>query len=254
MPKLELFLWILINLRIQVLNKRQPIVINSKISDFYAKEKIQRAVRVLKEEFGTPTWHKKKPIDELIVTILSQNTHDRNRDIAYNRLKTAYPTWYDILSADVKVIEDAIKPAGLSVQKSQRIKAILGWIKDKYGELTLKSLNFLSNEEAIELLTSQKGIGVKTAAVVLAFAFDRDLCPVDTHVHRISQRLGWVDQKRSAEATFYALRQLIPENVAQTFHLNILKFGRTRCTARNPQCQGCPLSEDCLWVVADVVK
>ncbi len=230
------------------MNKKQSSVNKSELSESDVKEKIARAVRILKREFGIPIWRKKKPLDELIVTILSQNTHDRNRDRAYGELRKAFPTWYDVLSADVKKIEDAIRPAGLSVQKSQRIKAILVWINGKYGKLTLEPLNSLSNEEAIKLLTSQKGIGVKTAAVVLAFAFDRDLCPVDTHVHRISKRLGWVREKYSAEATFYALRPLITKNVAATFHLNILKFGRTRCTARNPQCEACPLREDCLWV------
>lgn len=230
------------------MNKTQSVVIKYELSESDVKEKILRAVRILKEEFGIPTWSPKKPLDELIVTILSQNTHDRNRDIAYRRLRDSFPTWYDVLSADVKTIEDVIKPAGLSVQKSQRIKAILGWIKDKYGELTLESLNSLSNEDSIEILTSQKGIGVKTAAVVLAFSMDRDICPVDTHVHRISKRLSWVGERYSSEATFYALRPLIPRNVAQTFHLNILKFGKTRCTARNPQCEGCPLKEDCVWV------
>ncbi|NQU04673.1 MAG: endonuclease III [Calditrichaeota bacterium] len=231
------------------MNKTQSTVNKSELSESEVKGKIARAVKILKREFGVPTWRKKNPVDELIVTILSQNTHDRNRDRAFGELRKAFPTWHDVLSDDVKKIENAIRPAGLAVQKSQRIKAILGWIKNKYGELTLEPLNSLSNEEAIELLTSQKGIGVKTAAVVLAFAFDRDLCPVDTHVHRISKRLGWVGEKYSAEATFYALKPLIPRNVAASFHLNILKFGRTRCTARNPQCEGCPLREDCLWIV-----
>lgn len=124
---------------------------------------------------------------------------------------------------------------------------MLLWIKDTFGELTLKPLEVRSNDEIIELLTTQKGIGIKTAAVVLAFSFDRDLCPVDTHVHRIARRLGWVDEKATAEATFHAIRPLIPSGKAQTFHLNLLKFGRTRCTARNPTCGSCPLWHDCTW-------
>ncbi|MCF7810624.1 endonuclease III [bacterium] len=230
------------------MNKTKSLVDKGEHSDPNVKRKVIRAVKTLKGEFGIPEWKTKLPLDELIVTILSQNTHDRNRDKAYSRLRDVFPIWDEVLSADVKAIEDAIKPAGLSVQKSQRIKAILGWIKETYGKLTLEPLKYQSDDEVIEVLTSQKGIGVKTAAVVLAFSMDRDLCPVDTHVHRISKRLGWVGQKYSAETTFYALRPLIPKNVAQTFHLNILKFGRTRCTARNPQCDGCPLRKDCLWI------
>jgi len=212
------------------------------------KSKIVRAIRVLEREFGVPVWTRKDPLDELMVTLLSQNTNDANRDRAYRALREHFPTWEQALKADVRRIERAIRPAGLSHQKSVRMKGILRWVQDTFGSLSLDFLKEMPDDEVIALLTSQKGIGVKTAAVVLAFALDRDICPVDTHVHRIAQRLGWVGEDTSAEETFHQLRELIPQGKAPTFHLNLLKFGRSRCAARKPLCQGCPMWGDCVWV------
>lgn len=144
-------------------------------------------------------------------------------------------------------IEDAIRPAGLSKQKSARMQVILQWINDRFGSLTLESLRKMEDDAVIDLLTPLKGIGVKTVAVLLAFALDRDLCPVDTHVHRISKRLNWVGENCSAEKTFSTLRPMIPSGKAATFHLNLLKFGRTVCTARKPSCTTCPLIDICPW-------
>ena len=211
------------------------------------RKKIQLAQRVLESRLGVPTWRKKEPLDELIVTILSQNTNDRNRDHAYLKLREALPTWVDVLSADVTVIERTIHSAGLSRQKSQRIHDVLQWVSGRFGSLTLRPLEELPDDDVIKLLTTQKGIGIKTAAVVLAFSFGRDICPVDTHVHRISKRLGWVEEKTDAEKTFHALRPHIPDGKAVSFHLNLLKFGRNICTSRNPHCEDCPLWDDCSW-------
>lgn len=208
---------------------------------------IARIVKILSEQFGTPTWEKRKPVDELIITLLSQNTHNGNRDRAYQRLRDRFHDWDSLLEAGVDEIEEAIRPAGLSRQKSARILEILEWIRRQYGGLNLDALSESGDQEAIRILTSRKGIGVKTAAVVLAFAFDRDLCPVDTHVHRISKRLGWIHDSTSAEKTFWILKDYIPRGTAATFHLNLLKFGRTICMARNPFCGECPLWNDCLW-------
>ncbi len=210
--------------------------------------KIRRTVEILEEEFGVPTWRSKDPLDELVVTILSQNTNDRNRDLAYRRLREAFPTWRKLLDADLPSVEEAIRPAGLGGQKSGRIKETLEWVVKEFNGFTLSPLDKMSDDAVIDLLTARKGIGVKTAAVVLAFGFGRDICPVDTHVHRIAGRLGWVNGKTTAEATFHAIRPHIPTGKAASFHLNLLKFGRTICTARNPGCGGCPLQRDCTWI------
>jgi endonuclease-3 len=199
----------------------------------------------LEKLFGRPSWRRKDPLDELIVTILSQNTNDANRDRAYRRLRERYSSWEAIVGAPVQDVEEAIRPAGLSKQKSVRIQDVLRWIKVTFGEYDLSRLREVGDDEAIALLTSQVGIGIKTAAVVLAFAFDRDLCPVDTHVHRIAQRLGWVRDGTSAEKVFHQIRPMMPVGNAASFHLNLLKFGRTICTARRPKCHECPFREDC---------
>jgi len=209
--------------------------------------KIAEAVEVLEKLFGTPVWRRKNPLDELMLTLLSQNTNDANRDRGYRQLRERFPNWEEVRDADVTDIEDAIRPAGLSKQKSVRMKAILRWVDESFGGLNLEPIKQLSDGDAIEILTSQKGIGVKTAAVMLAFAFDRDLCPVDTHVHRIAQRLGWVAEGVSAEKTFSEIRSQIPEGKAATFHLNLLKFGRTICIARSPKCGECPLWNQCVY-------
>lgn len=208
---------------------------------------IPKIVRILEIQFGIPVWHRKNPLDELILTILSQNTNDRNRDRAYQALRREFPHWEQVESAPMTEIEAAIRTAGLSAQKSARIKAILGWIRAYFGSLSLEALHSLNDDQAISLLTTQKGIGIKTAAVMLAFSLDRDLCPVDTHVHRIAIRLGWVLPGTNAEKTFSILRPLIPVGSAPTFHLNLLKFGRTICTARNPKCRKCCLREECIF-------
>ena len=209
---------------------------------------VARAVKILEQEFGVPTWKVKDPLDELIVTLLSQNTNDSNRDRAYLRLRERFPDWRALLTARPGAVEDAIRPAGLAATKSVRMIAILNWVVETFGELSLNRLKRMETDEVIVLLTRQKGIGVKTAAVTLAFSLGRDLCPVDTHVHRIAQRLGWVKEGTPADKTFHSLRALIPSGKAPTFHLNLLKFGRTRCTARSPHCSGCPLWNDCVWV------
>ncbi len=208
---------------------------------------IPLVVERFEHKFGIPQWKRKNPLDELMVTLLAQNTNDANRDRAYGRLRKLFPTWEQVIIADVKEIEEAIRPAGLSKQKSSRMQAILQWINDRFGELTLEPLRDLRDDEVIDMLTQLKGIGVKTVAVTLAFSFDRDLCPVDTHVHRISKRLGWVGEKYSADKTFATLRPLIPEGKAATFHLNLLKFGRSVCTARKPTCSDCPILDICPW-------
>jgi len=211
------------------------------------QQKITHAILVLENTYGIPIWLRKDPLDELMVTLLSQNTNDKNRDLAYIRLRERFPEWNAVLNARIKEIEEAIRPAGLSKQKSQRMKAILEWVNERFGGLTLEGVEELDDDEAISLLTSQKGIGVKTAAVTLAFAFDRDLCPVDTHVHRIARRMGWVKESATAIHTFKTLREIIPTEKASTFHLNLLKFGRNICLARKPKCDKCPLWDDCVW-------
>ena len=183
----------------------------------------------------------------LILTILSQNTTDVNRDKGYAELKERYPTWEDVLEADVKAIEAAIRLAGLGKQKSQTIKNFLTWLKTEHDELSLEFLHDMDTEQALELLCQHKGIGIKTASVTLSFACGREVFPVDTHILRISKRLGLIPLNCSAEKAHQLLPPIVPEGKAYPFHMNLIYFGRQICNARKPLCERCPLTQHCLY-------
>ena len=204
------------------------------------------ADRLLSEIFGEPAKNPPvNPLNSLIITILSQSTSDRNRDIAYRSLKNRFPGWEDAARASACDIAEAIHCGGLANQKAQRIKDILDWVKSAAGEYSLDWLADLPRDEAIDALTSLKGVGIKTAAVVLCFAFDEDIFPVDVHIHRICRRLGLVSSKASAEKTHHLMQPLIPSGRARSFHLNLLKLGRAFCRPTKPDCPGCPLLKIC---------
>ena len=183
----------------------------------------------------------------LILTILSQNTTDVNRDRGYAELKNRFPTWEDVLHADVKAIAAAIRLAGLGNQKSRTIKNFLSWLKAEYGELSLEFLHDIETEAALALLCQHKGIGIKTASVTLSFACGREVFPVDTHILRISKRLGLIPSNCSAEKAHQVLPSIVPEGKAYPFHMNLIYFGRQICDARKPLCERCPLTQHCLY-------
>jgi endonuclease-3 len=186
-------------------------------------------------------------LDCLILTILSQNTTDVNRDKGYEALKARFPTWEEVLEADVESIGEAIKIAGLHAQKSRTIKDFLAWLKKERRELDLQFLCEMDAPAALEFLTQHKGIGVKTASVTLAFACGRDVFPVDTHILRISKRLGFIPPNCTAEKAHGLLPKIIPEGKAYPFHVNLITFGRKICNARKPRCDQCPLTDHCLF-------
>jgi len=209
-------------------------------------EKIARIVVALEDKFGIPQRKSNHdPLSNLILTVLSQNTNDKNRDQAYQRLKERFPTWEGIMKADVKKIEEAIRPGGLAKQKSERIQSILKWIHQEYGNLNLNALCNMIPEEAIEKFCQLKGIGVKTISVVLMFSCGVDIFPVDTHVHRICRLLGLVPNNASAEKTFWLMQPFVPEGKSFSLHMNFLKLGRTICLARKPRCKQCPINQYC---------
>jgi endonuclease-3 len=210
--------------------------------------RLQFALALLEKHQGVKKWPgPSNSLDCLLLTLLSQNTNDNLRDKAYAQLRRRYPRWEQVLRAPVNKIEEAIRIAGLSKQKAARMKDIVAWVKKEFGKLSLAGLEKMDDDAALELLTTQKGIGIKTAAVVLMFALGRDLCPVDTHVHRIAGRLGWVAADISAEKTFAALRPHVPKGRGYSLHMNLLQFGRTICHARRPLCGECFLYDECVW-------
>ncbi len=183
-------------------------------------------------------------LDELIGTILSQHTTDRNSSRAFESLKTTFPTWESVLSAPTQKLAGAIKIGGLANLKAKRIKTILAELKKQTGQLSLAHLNEMTTEDAMAYLQAFKGVGFKTAACVLMFGLGRDLCPVDTHIHRILNRLGLLSTQH-ADETFLQLQPLIPKGKSYSLHINLIRHGKQVCTAPTPNCPQCFLAEVC---------
>jgi endonuclease III len=210
----------------------------------------RRRVRVIRDRlrsfYGLPRNEPHHaPLDELVLTVLSQNTNDRNRDIAYERLRARFPDWEAVLAAPVGEVEEAIRPGGISKVKSRRIQAMLATIREDAGTLDLESLATAPREEAIEFLERLPGVGRKTAACVLLFSFDRPEMPVDTHVYRVSSRLGLIEPKASFERAHDTLLALTDPGDVFELHVNMIRHGRRLCFARNPRCRECPLLRVC---------
>ncbi len=200
----------------------------------------------LVQVYGHPTWRPHlDAISEVVSTILSQNTNDGNRDLAFNRLRAAFPTWEMVRDAPVEEIAAAIRPAGLAPQKAPRIKQALQFITAQCGALNLDFLKDVPVQEAKEWLMQIKGIGPKTAAIVLLFALGRPAFPVDTHIYRVTRRLGLVDAHISVEKAHEALEALLDPEMYYPFHLNVIRHGREICQARNPRCSICVLQNWC---------
>jgi endonuclease-3 len=212
------------------------------------QSKIARVAGILESAQGTPVWNGPgDPLESLILTVLSQNTNDRNRDRAFESLKAAFPTFHSLALAPAENIAAAIRVGGLGNQKGRRIKALLGWVRERFGGWDMGEICGMDLDEALELLVSVDGVGVKTAAVVLMFACGRDVFPVDTHVHRLCDRLGLVPDRTTAEKTFELMRNLVPPGKSYSLHMNLIRFGRERCRARWPECPGCPLDPECVY-------
>lgn len=212
------------------------------------KRKITSINNKLIERFGIP--HRKKnlpaPVDMLIATILSQNTNDKNSYKAFQNLKNKFPTWEELAKQPRNKIEQIIKVAGLGKQKSAAIKNFLSSILKEKGKVSLKYLTNKSNEDILFELTRFNGVGVKTASCVLLFALGRNICPVDTHVHRALNRIGIV-KTSTPDKTFFAIKDKIPENIAHQFHTNLIRLGREICKSSKPNCGVCPLVKICLY-------
>ena len=188
-----------------------------------------------------------EPVAALVNTILSQNTNDRNRDIAYQRLRERFPNWEDVRDAPDTALIDAIRPAGLAPSKGPRIQQALQQITEERGEINLDFLNTASLDEAKNWLTNLHGVGPKTAAIVLLFALGRPAFPVDTHIHRVTKRWGLIPGNTSREQAHTLLEELIPPQLYYSFHINIIQHGRTICGARNPRCESCSLQDLCKY-------
>lgn len=214
----------------------------------------QRALaihQILIEHYGTPTWRNPlPPLDELVSTILSQNTNDTNRDRAYNTLRARFPDWEAVRDAPETDVIEAIRTAGLANQKGPRIQAVLRQITAEVGRLDLDFLKDLPADQAQEWMMRFKGVGPKTASIVLLFSLGKSAFPVDTHIYRVSGRIGLRPPKMSVEAAHDHLASLFPPDTYYAVHLNLIRLGREICQARQPQCTKCPLQNLCDYFTA----
>ena len=186
------------------------------------------------------------PLDELVLTVLSQHTSDLNAERAFEGLRHAFPgSWAVIVEANEQAVADSIRSGGLANSKAPRIQAILREVRDREGGFDLSRLRRLSDDDAREYLMTLPGIGPKTAAVVLSFALGRDAMPVDTHVHRAAARLGLIPPKASAEKADRILHDLVPDGLRTPMHVGFIRLGREICKAPTPRCRQCPLKDLC---------
>jgi endonuclease III len=212
------------------------------------KLKAAQVERRLRKAFGIelPEASERRDVThELVHAVLSQNTHRRNYGVAWEHLTNAFPTLDDLGGAPVSAIERAIRPGGLSRQKSRAIKEILSTIHDERGDYSLEFVRGMKVPEARVYLTSLPGVGPKTASVVLMFSDARKVLPVDTHVLRTSKRTGLIDEKTNAEQAQAQLEALVPPARRAGMHLNLVHLGREVCHARNPEHEVCPVNMVC---------
>jgi len=214
--------------------KRKPTI---------APELVQKRLNAI---YGPIHWRPRMiALDELIFTVLTQHTSDLNAERSYDALRKAMPTWASVIEAETQKIADAIHHGGLANQKSVRIQQILIEILHRLGHFELEFLSELPLEEARSWLTSLPGVGPKTAAVVMAFSLKMPAFPVDTHILRVSKRLGLIGRKVSADQAHPIMENMIPRDNRYDMHVLLITHGRQICKARVPQCGRCPLDQEC---------
>ena len=211
-------------------------------------QKLEEVMNLLRREYGVPSREKREePLESLIQVILSQNTNDKNRDRAYSELMKKFSGPKEIMESGVDEISDVISVAGLHNTKAERIKGALEKIKEENGKLSLEFLDDMDVEEAKKWLRKLPGVGPKSAAVVLNFTFGKNAFPVDTHVLRVSKRLGLVPEDTSRSKAHRLLEKAVPGKRMHEFHINLIRHGRKICKARSPACDICTLSEICQY-------
>jgi len=210
--------------------------------------KTERVCSLLDRAYGKRVFHPHNPpLDELILTVLSQNTSGINCARAYESLRRRFPSWENVMQADTHELEESIKIGGLCAVKAGRIKKLLQRIFDETGSLDISWLASKNIEHAREWLMSFEGVGYKTAACVMLFSCGMPALPVDTHVRRVAERIGLVRAGLSDAEIHKKLEQEIPAEQVYSFHLNMVEHGRRVCKAPKPKCGVCMLAEECCW-------
>jgi endonuclease III len=206
---------------------------------------IDRILDRLRERYGAPKVHRRlPPLDELVLTILSQNTSDVNCERAYSSLRARYPEWADVRDADTAELVGVLRPGGLAAQKAPRIQAVLRELSGD-GPPRLDWAAQLEPADAMARLEALPGVGPKTASCVLLFSLDVPVMPVDTHVGRVARRLGLIPDRMADGPAHAALTALVPDARMLEAHLLLIAHGRRTCLARRPRCGECPLLDLC---------
>jgi len=209
-------------------------------------KRIERIALALESEYGPKVWRRKDdPLSQLIKTILSQNTTDTNSLRAFDNLRSRFPTWAQANEAPVKEVADTIRGGGLARIKAERIKKILAQVCETHPGCDLSFLSGWPTDRIKEFLGQFIGVGEKTIACVLLFALGRAVMPVDTHILRVSKRLGLIPERTDAPKAHQLLQAAVPADLVYPFHLNLIQHGRRTCKARGPACQRCVLRRKC---------
>ena len=207
---------------------------------------VRYIIQNLERTYGVPLNRRSSsPLDMLIKIILSQATSDTNSDRTFAALKKRFPTWDAALRARTSTIAETIRAGGLANQKAAVIKDVLRQIKEEHGTLNLDFLHDLSNEEAVRYLAQFRGIGPKTIACTLLFACRKEVFPLDTHIFRILRRVGLIPQKCTDAHAHAIMNRIVPTGKFYSFHVNLIRHGRTLCRPRDPLCERCPIVEYC---------
>ncbi len=207
--------------------------------------RIQEIANRLEERYGRPTKTRRPPLEELLLTVLSQNTSDTNRDRAWRGLREAYDDWEEVRAAPREELEEAIRSGGLARQKAATIQRVLDRLHEERGEASLSHLREMDDEEVLGYLSGFKGVGVKTAACVACFSLRRPVLPVDTHVYRVARRLGLVPEGATRRTAHRLLNERVPGELRFPLHLLMIRHGRDLCSSRSPDCRSCPLADLC---------
>ena len=212
---------------------------------FYVLDELEK---VYHNENRPPELGHPEPLDGLILTILSQNTNDKNRDTAFMKLKSLYPSWADVIEAGANQLEIAVRSAGLAHTKAKRIIEILNIIHEDFNEYSLKKLSEERPEVVRNYLRALPGVGAKTVACVMLFDMNLPAFPVDTHVTRVSKKVGIAEEKDSPEEISQLYEKYVPVSRCLGGHVNIIAHGRAVCHARKPECDKCVLASICDFI------
>ncbi len=216
---------------------------------FDTKLKLENIASKLRELLGVPRRQRRlpNPLELLIATILSQNTNDVNSHRAFTNLKNAYPDFLSLADVQPRKIESLIRVGGIAKKKSKTIARIVSEVKANFKSFDRRSLRRMSRDSLIGKLCTMNGVGFKTASCVCLFALgDDDAFPVDTHVHRVLNRLG-ITKERTPDRTYLQVKDFVPHKLGYEIHINLIKFGRKICTAQKPRCHRCSLFDLCEW-------